>query len=92
LTIRDVRSYLYDDALWNVAVAGDVMVTNFISVSPNDNLNTVLKRFTSLILDEIPVIDVEQPGNLIGMLRRKETIAAYNQRLFQLKKESKQET
>ncbi len=78
----DVRSYLYDDTLWNLAVARDVMTSNLITVTPDDDLNTALKRFTSLNLDELPVIDPEQPGKLLGMLRRKEVIAAYNQRLM----------
>ncbi len=78
----DVRSYLYDDTLWNLAVARDVMTSNLITVVPEDDLNTALKRFTSLNLDELPVIDPDQPGKLLGMLRRKEVIAAYNQRLM----------
>jgi CIC family chloride channel protein len=87
----DVRSYLYDDTLWNLAVARDVMTNNFLSVSPKDNLNVALKRFTSLNLDELPVIDPEDSGRLLGMLRRKETIAAYNQRLVELKQSSEEE-
>lgn len=81
----DVRSYLYDDTLWSLAVARDVMTSKFLSLSPHDNLNTALKRFTSLNLDELPVIDPEDSGRLLGMLRRRETIAAYNQRLMELK-------
>ena len=81
----DVRSYLYDDTLWNLAVARDVMTSNLITVSPEDDLNTALKRFTALNLDELPVIDAEEPGKLLGMLRRKEAIAAYNQRLMENK-------
>ncbi|WP_237607273.1 chloride channel protein [Roseimaritima sediminicola] len=84
-TDDDVRSYLYNDAIWRLAVAGDVMTSPFVSVAPEDDLNTALKRFTSLNVDELPVIDPEKPRQLIGMLRRKETIAAYNQRLMEHK-------
>ncbi len=82
----DVRSYLYDDTLWNLAVARDIMHENFLSLTPEDDLNTALRRFTSHNLDELPVMDPERPGVLLGMLRRKETIAAYNQRLIELKR------
>jgi len=88
----DVRSYLYDDTLWNLANARDVMTNEIVSVSPMDNLNTALKRFTLLNLDELPVVDPENPRKLLGMLRRKETIAAYNQRLMELKKVSDEES
>ncbi|GAB5517087.1 chloride channel protein [Rhodopirellula baltica] len=81
----DVRTYLYNDSIWRLAVANDVMTTDLVSVTPEDDLNTALKRFTSLNLEELPVIDIDEPGKLLGMLRRKETIAAYNRRLVEHK-------
>jgi CIC family chloride channel protein len=82
---NDVRSYLYDETIWELAVARDIMVPNIVSVSPSDDLNTALQRFTAINVDELPVIDPHQPGKLIGMLRRKETIAFYNRRLMEHK-------
>ncbi|TWU01064.1 H(+)/Cl(-) exchange transporter ClcA [Stieleria varia] len=82
----DVRAYLYNDTIWSLAVARDIMLDNFLSLAPDDDLNTALKRFTSHNLDELPVLDPDRPGVFLGMLRRKETIAAYNQRLMELKR------
>lgn len=91
-TDDDVRSYLYNDSIWTLALAGDVMISNFVSISPDDDLNTALKRFTSLNLDELPVIDPNNDSRkLLGMLRRKETIAAYNQRLMEHKQAAAEE-
>lgn len=84
-TDDDVRSYLYDDVLWHLVVARDIMVSDIVSVAPDDDLNTAMKAFTALNLDELPVVDPNDPGNLLGMLRRKETIAAYNQRVMEHK-------
>ncbi|TWU66229.1 MULTISPECIES: chloride channel protein [Crateriforma] len=84
----DVRAYLYDQTLWKLAVARDVMVDQFISVSPDDDLNTAVRRFTSHNIDELPVLDPQRPGTFLGMLRRKESIAAYNRRLMELKNAS----
>ncbi|MCA9069200.1 MAG: chloride channel protein, partial [Planctomycetaceae bacterium] len=66
----DVRSWLYDDSNWTLAVARDVMVTNIVSVTPDDDLNSALQRFTALNLDELPVLDPKDEGKLLGMLRR----------------------
>lgn len=82
---NDVRRYLFDQTLWKLAVARDVMTDEFLSVLPNDDLNTALLRFTSHNLEELPVIDPARPGILLGMLRRREAIATYNQRLLELK-------
>lgn len=81
----DVRSYLYDETIWHLANARDIMVTNIVSVTPGDDLNTALQRFTSLNLDELPVFDPADAGRMLGVLRRKETIAFYNQRLLEHK-------
>jgi CIC family chloride channel protein len=82
---EDVRSYLYDESIWQLAVARDVMITKLVSVVPDDDLNTALQRFTALNLDEMPVLDPEDAGHLLGMLRRKEAIAAYNRRLMEFR-------
>lgn len=74
----DLRSYLYDEAIWQLAVARDIMTTRLVSVTPDDDLNTALRRFTQLNLDELPVFATGEPGRLLGMLRRKDTIAVYN--------------
>ena len=81
----DVRAYLFDETIWRLAVARDVMTTKLVSVSPNDDLNTALRHFTAMNLDELPVLDPEKPGELLGMLTRRETIAFYNRRVMEHK-------
>jgi CIC family chloride channel protein len=83
---EDVRSYLFNDAIWQVANAGDVMVDQVVTVTPEDDLNTALTHFTALNVDELPVVASDAPGQLLGMVRRKECIAAYNRRLMEHKR------
>lgn len=84
---NDVRAYLYDETIWRLANARDVMVSNLVTLTPEDDLNTAMQKFTSLNLEELPVIDPNDSGELLGMLRRKETIAAYNQRMVEMKQQ-----
>lgn len=81
----DVRAYLFDETIWRLADAQDVMTTNVVSVSPDDDLNTALRHFTAMNLDELPVLDSENLGELLGMLTRRETIAFYNRRVMEHK-------
>jgi CIC family chloride channel protein len=81
----DVRNYLYDETIWKLALARDVMVTNILGVIPEDDLNTALQRFTALNVDELPVFDPDNHSRLLGMLRQKEAIARYNRRLMEHK-------
>ena len=59
----DVRAHLFNDSLWELANARDVMTTRIVSVTPEDDLNTAMKRFTELNLDELPVVDCNNPLN-----------------------------
>lgn len=78
----DVRRYLFNESIWELANARDVMTTRVVSVTPENDLNTALKRFTELNLDELPVVEKGNPQKLLGMLRRKDVIAHYNSTLL----------
>ena len=69
--------------MWQLANARDVMTTRVVTVTPQDDLNIALKRFTELNLDELPVVNAECPTQLLGMLRRRDVIACYNQKLHE---------
>jgi CIC family chloride channel protein len=88
----DVRSYFYDQTLWQLVNARDIMTTNLVTVTPEDDLNTALRRFTSLNIDELPVVANGEPSKLVGMLRRKDVIAKYNEELIRHKQESQEFT
>jgi chloride channel protein, CIC family len=83
----DVRSYIYDETIWQLADAADVMKSPFLSVTPLDDLNKAIRQFTALNIDELPVLDPQDSRKLLGMLRRKETIGAYNRCLASLQKD-----
>ncbi len=82
---NDVRAFIYDESMWRVAIARDIMVTDFLSVTLDDDLNTALRRFTARNIDELPVIDTPS-GRVLGLLRRKDVIAFYNERLEEQKR------
>jgi CIC family chloride channel protein len=80
-SLNDIRRYITDESVWDLLVATDIMTSPVIAVTPLDDLTAVMRRFTVRNIDELPVVDAEDPTRLLGMLRRREVIAAYNQRL-----------
>jgi CIC family chloride channel protein len=82
---NDVRRYLFNESIWDLANARDVMATRIVSVTPEDDLNSALRKFTDLNLDELPVVAPGDKTKLLGMLRRRDVIAKYNQALLQFK-------
>ncbi|HEX4412748.1 MAG TPA: chloride channel protein [Lacipirellulaceae bacterium] len=87
-TSDDVRSHLFNDVVWQLANARDIMATRIISVTPEDDLNTALRKFTELNLDELPVIDPNNSARLLGMLRRHDVIGRYNKKLSEYHQET----
>lgn len=87
-SMDDVRAYLYDESLWSLAVAGDIMTATVVAVRPEDDLNTAMRRFTELNLDELPVVSEDHSLRLLGMLRRRDAIEVYNQRLVSRKQQT----
>lgn len=81
----DVRAHLYNEEIWQLANARDVMTSRVVSVTPEDDLNTALRRFTELNLDELPVLAKEDRTKLLGMLRRKDVIACYNAKIHEFR-------
>jgi CIC family chloride channel protein len=64
------------------------MTTRIVSVAPQDDVNTALRRFTELNLDELPVVDAGSPPQLLGMLRRRDVIDCYNKKLSDFHRET----
>lgn len=77
----DVRRYLFDQTIWELADAADIMHSKFLYVTPEEDLNSALQKFTTLNIDDLPILESSASGRLLGMLRRKDVITAYNKLL-----------
>ena len=86
-SLNDIRAYLYEEALWQVAIAADFARTDVRKVTPRDDLTVVLRRMTERNLDELPVVSEDESAKVIGLIRRKDVLDAYNKRLWALRQE-----
>ena len=84
-SINDVRAVLFSQEIEALVVMKDIGTTSIIVTTPSEDLNTVLRKFTIRNIDSLPVVQEEDHGILIGMLRRREVIAFYNQQLNKMK-------
>ena len=62
------------------------MKSDVVSVTPDEDLNSALGKFTAINVDELPVVASEDQQKILGTLRRKEVIAAYNLRRLEHKR------
>jgi CIC family chloride channel protein len=74
----DVRGVLFSSELEQLVVMKDIMVSNMITTTLSEDLNTVLLKLTKKNIDALPVVDENDPGKFIGMLYRRDIISYYN--------------
>ena len=80
--IHDVRRLLTEDISPHLVIAKDIATENVITVTPDEDLNIVLRKFTLKNLEELPVIDPENPRKVIGMINRWDLINTYNKAII----------
>jgi CIC family chloride channel protein len=84
-SINDVRGVLFSPEIESLVVMKDIGTSDIIVTTPAEDLNTVLRKFTTKNIDSLPVVKEDDHTELIGMLNRREVIAFYNQRIERLK-------
>jgi CIC family chloride channel protein len=83
-SLRDLRSVLTGDRAGALVVALDIATQPVLTVVPCDDLHTALRRFTQKNIDDIPVVSVDDSRRVLGMLSRRDLIAAYHERVTAL--------
>lgn len=90
-SLRDLRSVLVGNGAGSLVIALDIATSPVLTVTPNDDLHTALRRFTQKNIDELPVVDQDETQRIIGVLSRKDVIAAYHDRVSDLRQEQESE-
>ena len=81
LTFQDFKEIIYEDCL-DAIIAKDLATTKVITVTDLDNLETALKKIGFKNIEQLPVVDKNNPGKIIGILSRRDIFAAYNKALI----------
>ncbi|MBC2713269.1 MAG: chloride channel protein [Desulfosarcina sp.] len=84
-SINDIRGVLFSPEIEQLVVMKDVGTSDIIVTTPEEDLNAVLKKFTTRNIDSLPVVQADDHGILLGMLNRREVISFYNQKVDEMK-------
>ena len=57
----------------------DIMTTGLVTCHPGETLREAFRRFAGRDVFQIPVLDPDEPGKIVGMLRRSEMLWAFKQ-------------
>ncbi len=83
ISVHDIRRIIYESSnLENILVALDLMTPQRYHLTPNDTLDVAMKIFGTANVDELPVVDGEYNGHLIGTVAKDDVIEAYNKEVL----------
>lgn len=81
----DLRGVLFEPSLDEVLVMGDLAKPDVIFVTGEEDLNSVMRKFTRKNIDALPVVDAHDRQKVLGMLNRRAVIDYYNRRVGELR-------
>jgi hypothetical protein len=79
IALREVRRLIYEqDTLQHLVVASDLLEPGRITLTEDDHLDTAMQLFSTSRVDELAVVDREQPWRLIGTVHERDVIESRN--------------
>jgi CIC family chloride channel protein len=88
-SINDIREILIDRELDNLVIMKEIADEDVPFVTLDRNLADVLRIFSLNEVDSIPVVEEENSKKLLGMIRRRDVIISYYEKLKSLKVDHK---
>ena len=86
-SMTDIRRILNEDIPPTLVIAGDIATRNVITATPDEHLTDVMKKLTARNLDEIPVVDAENPQHVLYMMSRRTLLAHYAEQMEEAKQD-----
>jgi len=92
VSMQDVKNILHDEEQRACYLVGGICSRNVIMLTPDDNLYDAMQLFDLKGIEEIPVVESLEDPWVLGMLRRRDVIAAYNHEVLKRGISEKEET
>lgn len=76
-SVNDIRRILTEDLPPNLVLAGDIAIPGVITTTAEEPLTEVMRKLSSRGLEEIPVVDPDDPKKVLYMLTRRVVLSRY---------------
>lgn len=78
VSMQDVKNILHDEQQRVCSFVGAICSRDVIQLTPDDNLYDAMQLFDLKGIEEIPVVESHEDPWVLGMIKRRDVIAAYN--------------
>jgi len=81
ITFHDLEPTLFVSGLEQLVVADDLASKSLIVTTPQESLYEAVKKMDRAGIRQLPVVDPQDPERLLGIITRKDVVAAYNREM-----------
>ena len=82
ITIEDFKEILFEEELGHLVVVKELLTMNVITITENEDLGSALKKIGFKNIEQLPVVEENNPRKIIGILSRRDIFTAYNKALI----------
>ena len=83
ISLQHILGIIAHQSLANLVIAQDIASTDYISIYPDDNLETAQNRFALVDSPFLPVVNKDDTAIILGVLRRDALVQFYNRKLIE---------
>ena len=82
ITFQDFKEVVFEEGLGDLVVVKDISIPNVITITGNESLDEALKKIGLKNIEQLPVVDENNPRKIVGILSRRDIFSAYNKALI----------
>ena len=82
VTFQDFKEVVFEEGLGDLVVVKDISIPDVITITGNKNLDEALKKIGLKNIEQLPVVDENNPRKIVGILSRRDIFSAYNKALI----------
>jgi len=82
ISVQDFMGVVFEPDLMDLVVVKELATTDVITVSAEDDLDRAMRRIGYRNIEQLPVVDRDDPTRLVGIISRRDMVSAYNRALM----------
>jgi len=82
VTFQDFKEVVFEEGLGDLVVVKDIAIPDVITITESESLDEALKKIGLKNIEQLPVVDENNPRKIVGILSRRDIFSAYNKALI----------
>ncbi len=82
ITFQDFKEVVFEEGLGDLVVVKDIAIPSVITITEGESLDEALKKIGLKNIEQLPVVDENNPRKIVGILSRRDIFSAYNKALI----------